>query len=80
MTTYLLIGTKIIWRKKSMKPGRPKKLENMTAAEIQAQLNKIAIAKEAKRKEEAASLRAAIIAIYRQHGFEPRDIKDLISR
>jgi hypothetical protein len=61
----------------SMKAGRPKKLDNLTAAELQAQLNKIAIVKEARRKEEAASLRSAITAMAREHGF---DVKDLISR
>jgi hypothetical protein len=61
----------------SMKAGRPKKLDNLTAAELQAQLNKIAIVKEARRKEEAASLRSAITAMAREHGL---DVKDLISR
>jgi hypothetical protein len=60
-----------------MPRGRTKSIERMTAAEIQAQLNKIAIAKEAKRKEETASLRSAITAMAKQHGF---DVKDLIPR
>lgn len=54
--------------------GRPKKLENMTATELQAQINKIAKVKEAKRKEEAQSLRNAITAMAREHGFKVGDL------
>jgi hypothetical protein len=56
------------------RPGRPKKIENMTAFELQELQNRITAAKEAKRKQEAASLRDAIMTMAKRHGFNVKDL------
>ena len=57
--------------------ARPKNLENMSTVELQQLQDRIAKAKEDKRKAEASSLRNAMAAMAKERGF---DIKDLLGR
>src|SRR5262249_51183580 len=56
--------------------ARPKKLENMSAAELAAMEARIERLKIDKQNAERAAVREKMIAIARQHGFDIRDLLD----
>ncbi len=58
--------------------GRPKKLENMSAAEIAVMEARVKRARIIKENEEKDRLRAAIIMKFKEHGFGIRDIRDFL--
>jgi hypothetical protein len=58
----------------SMKPGRPKKLENMTVLELSRLQNSVQLTMHWKREEEILQLKARITAMAKQHGLDVKDI------
>jgi hypothetical protein len=59
-----------------MPRGRPKKLENMTAAEIALMEARVKRAKIIKRNEEMDRIKAHVAKLAKAHGF--KDVKDIL--